>query len=750
MGRPTPFWERPTFSSPSASSPDHILDGFRTAWLQVFGYPLVLELDRDGGFEGELKEHFESAGTHVAYVPAEAHWRIGAVRGVAEKLIDQNGATSGDAIDYILVTSVQAVNSAIGTKGRSPYQAVFGKVPRWPGDVLGDDRALVVGQPHLTTEELRCQAMRALIESKASTTIRKDRTVGRSGQSNPARIYGSILAVVSQGQCGRSLRARHPQPSAEHFFERPRRRSKRPKQSCQDLWQHTGGGLARPMGENVEDMSLDVFFITMKTRSQRGFTPGQRWSRWHTSNFEVPVDWRSGLHLETTSACFVTEQFDFDKVFGKMSGDLPNEDEPMEPQVELGSEAFSEPQAGLVPLLAPPLPGAPDPQALPAPNQAVQPEEPQEPPARPDSPLYQQNIQNITQNFAPLRGSRSRSAPYFTTATPTVPHTPPPNVPAQLQTPTLHTPPAPTSLTTTQAVRQDPYLPAINDDDDDLMGQQPSNSSVGDMSVHTPHGGAAQSISGSGNGIPSAEPTGSNPTASAGHSALTSSSLGHYSLIASWDRDQLTFLETPEDGWDGSPPTMSPTPLRAFRCAAADAGEDVDTTDSSDSGGEQTASSRLKNLTRQERKAMDREIPWRVIMQGSRERLNQYVEANKKEFASWQSWGTTRPLTEDECRKVVTDPVTKKRIIPARNAYRDKLRGAGPGIKPKCQTAVLGCLDPDLHKLDRSAPTPTKLSEMLVIQTAVSGMNQATQLDKRTWHLWSGDVSAALLQGVPE
>ena len=137
-------------------------------------------------------------------------------------------------------------------------------------------------------------------------------------------------------------------------------------------------------------------------------------------------------------------------------------------------------------------------------------------------------------------------------------------------------------------------------------------------------------------------------------------------------------------------------------------------------------------------------------MQGSRERLNQYVEANKKEFASWQSWGTTRPLTEDKCRKVVTDPVTKKRIIPARNAYRDKLRGAGPGIEPKCRTAGLGCLDPDLHKLDRSAPTPTKLSEMLVIQTAVSGMNQATQLDKRTWHLWSGDVSAAFLQGVPE
>ena len=61
---------------------------------------------------------------------------------------------------------------------------------------------------------------------------------------------------------------------------------------------------------------------------------------------------------------------------------------------------------------------------------------------------------------------------------------------------------------------------------------------------------------------------------------------------------------------------------------------------------------------------------------------------------------------------------------------------------------VLGCLDPDLHKLDRSAPTPTKLSEMLVIQTAVSGMNQAVQLDKRTWHLWSGDVSTAFLQGV--
>ncbi|CAJ1369215.1 unnamed protein product, partial [Effrenium voratum] len=412
-----------------------------TNFQQVFGYPLVLELDRDGGFEGELKEHFEAAGTHVAYVPAEAHWRIGAVerrnavlRGVAEKLIDQNGATSGDAIDYIRVTSVQAVNSAIGTKGRSPYQAVFGKVPRWPGDLLGDDRALVVGQPHLTTEELRCQRMRALIESKASTTIRRAllRKTAPSVEAAKAILPGSMAAYW------RWARKAYGRKRGGYVLGRLLHHDEDQKSA----WLHTGS------------------------------------TRWHTSNFEVPVDWRSGLHLETTSVCFVTEQFDLDKVFGKMSGDLG---------------------------------------------------------------LTKTSLRNHRLNLDPKPSANHKQ----------------------------------------DSCRYSHLL------------------------------------------------------------FLKHQILKHYQPL-SFD---LTYYKLPRP--------LLPT----------------------------------------ERKAMDREIPWRVIMQGPCEHLNQYVE--------------------DECRKVVTDPVTK-RIIPALNAYPDKLRGAGPGIKPKCRTVVLGDVSTAFLQGVRLAGTfPADLYEVL-------------------------------------
>ena len=88
-------------------------------------------------------------------------------------------------------------------------------------------------------------------------------------------------------------------------------------------------------------------------------------------------------------------------------------------------------------------------------------------------------------------------------------------------------------------------------------------------------------------------------------------------------------------------------------------------------------------------------------------------------------------------------------MIPARNAYRDKNRGVPP-LKPKCRTVVLGCLDPDLKLLDRTAPTPHRMTEAVLLQVAASGINKLMQLCPLPWKLWAGDVSTAFLQGEPE
>ena len=92
----------------------------------------MCEVDADGAFEGEFRDRIQDAGVHLAVIPPEAHWRIGTVerrnailRSVLERLIDENAVVNGDALDWVLLAAIQAVNSSTASKGRSPYQAVF-------------------------------------------------------------------------------------------------------------------------------------------------------------------------------------------------------------------------------------------------------------------------------------------------------------------------------------------------------------------------------------------------------------------------------------------------------------------------------------------------------------------------------------------------------------------------------------------------------------------------------------------------
>ncbi len=112
--------------------------------------------------------------------------------------------------------------------------------------------------------------------------------------------------------------------------------------------------------------------------------------------------------------------------------------------------------------------------------------------------------------------------------------------------------------------------------------------------------------------------------------------------------------------------------------------------------------STLAKMTRQERKALDREIPWRQIMKMDQTTIDAYVEANIKEYQSWMSWGSIKPLEKQQVVNIKNDPSLRRRIIPARNAYRDKNRGADV-LKAKCRTVVLGCCDPDIGHLDRES-----------------------------------------------
>ncbi|CAJ1340013.1 unnamed protein product, partial [Effrenium voratum] len=135
--------------------------------------------------------------------------------------------------------------------------------------------------------------------------------------------------------------------------------------------------------------------------------------------------------------------------------------------------------------------------------------------------------------------------------------------------------------------------------------------------------------------------------------------------------------------------------------------------------------------------------PWTTL-------ITTWDETTFKEYESWRSWGTITPLDDKEADEVLKCPTLRRRVIPSRNACRDKNRGAGPSVAAKCRTVVLGCLDLDLSQLDRSSPTPTKFAELTVIQVAASGLCRQVELTGMEWGLWGGDVATAFLQDARE
>ena len=150
--------------------------------------------------------------------------------------------------------------------------------------------------------------------------------------------------------------------------------------------------------------------------------------------------------------------------------------------------------------------------------------------------------------------------------------------------------------------------------------------------------------------------------------------------------------------------------------------------------------------SRQELKQLDREIPWREIMKLPRQAIEKYMDAVRAEEENWMRWGGVRPLLPDEARRVLRDKLLARRILRSRAAYRDKNRGLGE-IKAKCRVVLIGCQDPDIFSLTRDSPTPSRLSEALVLLVATAGANGEFNNEKARWFLWVSDAKSAFLQG---
>ena len=122
-------------------------------------------------------------------------------------------------------------------------------------------------------------------------------------------------------------------------------------------------------------------------------------------------------------------------------------------------------------------------------------------------------------------------------------------------------------------------------------------------------------------------------------------------------------------------------------------------------------------------KSLDKELPWRVIVEKGGDYLAEFIKAAQDEEKSWMRFGSVEPIDQKTADQIMSTAKGRKRVLRSRAAYRDKAKGCGP-LRAKARVVALGCLDPDLYTLARESATPLRQSEMLVYAIFISWPKQ--------------------------
>ena len=180
------------------------------AWLRPYGLPLKFVCDPDHTFRGNFEQRLQSMGCLVEHCPPEAHYVIGMIerrnailRITVERLVDQFAVVSLQDVPTILIAACHASNQMAYSRGRSAYQAVFGRVPRLADDVLTDENVLSSStqtykdrdNPGLRAELVRSEAMKCLLDLNAQQQFRRALLRRTRGSHVPDLQPGQRCAV---------------------------------------------------------------------------------------------------------------------------------------------------------------------------------------------------------------------------------------------------------------------------------------------------------------------------------------------------------------------------------------------------------------------------------------------------------------------------------------------------------------------------------------------------------------------------
>ena len=758
-------------------SPEEVEFQFVSHWARAFGFPLRIKADPDGSFRGYFESSMDQAGVFVDFIPAESHHRIGLIerhnsvlRDLMERIIDSRAVSDEATMGQAVIAACFAKNSCTWSSGRPPFIAAFGRIPRMGTNLLSDSRGLVTGQTRDELQKeadlLRIEAQQHLAAMSIDSNLRRA-LLRKSTTTGPQDLpIGSIAAYW--------------------------------RWTAKSGKKRGGYKLARILGRDPDGKSmwLQAGTNTIKVAPHQ-IRPALGFEQWTPSYEDIKALRSAAENLQHGE--LVDEQ---------IPPPAPEQEHPgfdeLQPPIAVPQQEFS--GAEFVPVPREPVPSTPPPMVFldqaPLQEEAVQTDPYVQQPINLNmsSPTYRQTIiQN--QSFGMTEGQRAqpkvnipvrkthrsrsttpvprrslRDLPRASDAAlPSAPSRPSGSLRDQHQhesqvpgdaTPVLPDP----SQTEVITIADDdtdqasvPQLPIGPDVRQTMPALEPD---VGDTAPVTPDELKRTSAKRSIEDVdgPAEQPSSSEHQV---HRVSLHEEPQHekYSNSnATLRRDERSFDFTYDDvdgihllpeGFDGSNDIYMPYAHKVYMNAYRK-DKDYHGTGSSDESDADTEDFRGKKtqiaptLTRQERKALDKEIPWQTILKMDQPSIKAYVEAAQAEERSWIQFGSVRALTDAEAQTILNDKKLKRRILRSRAAYRDKSKGA-EALKAKCRVVAIGCLDPDLWTLQREAATPTRQSEFILYAIFLAGAN-GKLLGGNTgyWLLWGGDVKTAFLQGDPE
>ena len=741
-------------------------------WLRPFGVPLLLRCDPDHTFRGNFEARLQSMGCMVDHCAPEAHFQIGMVerrnailRLTIEKLVDQFAVTTQEHLPGILIGACHASNNMAYSRGRSAYQAVFGRQPRLPNDILTDDKVLSSStqafdenyNPKLRAELVRCEAQKCLLDLNASQQLRRALLRKTRNTAIPDLQPGQRCAVWRWSK--RGVRKRGAWLTARFLSWDPGHVGKQ-------AWVRLGASTTLVTAEQL--------------RTAHGFED------WTPDQEDIKA-------LKNAADSFTQHMLEDER------GEPPPE-QPPEELADMPVEYDGTPPPPTPSMMVPATPATAAPATPPPPVAHQQATAIQ---VHIDSPtnIHHQHT-TVHQRFGDLPKSLSRSrrqhGPYTKGPTSSQAASPPKEVRTQPDDFALADTSALASAATLLAPQHladnamavlghttpqsEPFhqptsaehLPAVSTASPSsrdvrphaLHQQQHDNRDTETMTATAAaaeaHGGNLQVPPQSAelHGTPVELPPETQQEAMEQEALPTLPQKRPFDSMHTLAFEADGTITTMNPTWGGTPPQgfgKASCRFHKIYLTTQQRQQDVDGTDKpahesdtsadSDTSAEAHQQNTLsRSMTRQEAKQLDREIPWRQIAAMPRPYVEKFLDSIIKEANSWSEWRSVRPLSHEEAQKVLRDKILSKRILRSRACYRDKNVGQGE-LKAKCRIVCLGHLDPDLELLDRSAPTPGRTTEMLMLAMITAGANGELFETQLKWHAWTADAATAFLQG---